>query len=69
VLNLARENEIIHGLNLARENEIIHGLVPELVEGGLTHLHYANDTIVFLQHSALDIANLKFLFVTRSCLE
>jgi hypothetical protein len=48
-------------LDKAKEKEVVHGLLPELVEGGLTHLQYADDTILFLQYSDLDIANLKFL--------
>jgi hypothetical protein len=48
-------------LDKAKEKEVVHGLLPELVEGWLTHLQYADDTILFLQYSDLDIANLKFL--------
>jgi hypothetical protein len=48
-------------LDKAKEKGVVHGLLPELVEGGLTHLRYADDTILFLQYADLDIANLKFL--------
>jgi hypothetical protein len=37
------------------------GLVPNLIEGGLTHLQYADDTIVFLNHDDQSIYNTKFL--------
>jgi hypothetical protein len=39
----------------------IRGLVPNLIEGGLTHLQYADDTIVFLNHDDQSIYNTKFL--------
>ena len=48
-------------LNYARRNNIITGLIPELVEGGLTHLHYADDTILFLANSEENFAMMKFL--------
>jgi hypothetical protein len=48
-------------LNLASEKGIIHGVCPELVEGGLTHLQYADDTVLFIQHTEDDMINLKFL--------
>jgi hypothetical protein len=48
-------------LSVASEKGIIRGVCPELVEGGLTHLQYADDTVLFLQYSEEDIINLKFL--------
>ena len=48
-------------LNMAKVKGIVKGLVPELVEGGLTHLQYADDTILFLQCLDAEIKNLKFL--------
>jgi hypothetical protein len=39
----------------------IRGVVPNLIEGGLTHLQYADDTIVFLNHDDQSIYNTKFL--------
>ncbi|WVZ79552.1 LOW QUALITY PROTEIN: hypothetical protein U9M48_027117 [Paspalum notatum var. saurae] len=45
----------------ARRGWWIKGLVPELVEGGLTHLQYADDTILFLNDSLEEIRNVKFL--------
>jgi hypothetical protein len=48
---------------LERDNRsgFIKGLVPELVEGGLTHLQYADDTIRFLNLDEESIYNTKFL--------
>jgi hypothetical protein len=48
-------------LNHARENNVIIGLVPDLVEGGLTHLQYADDTILFLANDEENLAMVKFL--------
>jgi hypothetical protein len=39
----------------------IRGLVPSLIEGGLTHLQYADDTIIFLNFDDQSIYNTKFL--------
>lgn len=48
-------------LNTAKEKGLLTGLLPKIVEGGLTHLQYADDTILFVQNSEQDIINLKFL--------
>jgi hypothetical protein len=40
---------------------LIRGLIPELVEGGLTHLQYADDTVIFMEAYRQSIANVKFL--------
>ncbi|XP_051229193.1 uncharacterized protein [Lolium perenne] len=39
----------------------IHGVVPHLIPGGISHLQYADDTLILIQNSDEDIANLKFL--------
>ncbi|RLM69945.1 uncharacterized protein C2845_PM17G08450 [Panicum miliaceum] len=39
----------------------IKGVTPYLVEGGHTHLQYADDTIIFLDHSENNVRNLKFI--------
>ena len=41
----------------------IKGVVPHLIPGGLTHLQYADDTIILIQNEELAIANLKFLLL------
>uniref|UniRef100_A0A453P2J2 Reverse transcriptase domain-containing protein n=1 Tax=Aegilops tauschii subsp. strangulata TaxID=200361 RepID=A0A453P2J2_AEGTS len=41
----------------------IHGVVPHLVGGGVSLLQYADDTIIMVEGSASDIANLKFLLL------
>jgi hypothetical protein len=48
-------------LTKAREAGLIRGLVPDLIEGGLTHLQYTDDTIIFLEADDEVIANTKFL--------
>jgi len=52
---------LAHMLNTAKQKGHVRGLVPHLVEGGLTELHYANDTILFLEYDDTTIRNLKFL--------
>ena len=39
----------------------ITGLVPNLVDGGLTHLQYADDTVLFLANDERSIASMNFL--------
>ena len=48
-------------LNLAKKNGVITCLVPELVEGGLTHLQYADDTILFIENNSKNLSRVKFL--------
>ena len=48
-------------LNSASRVGDIQGVVPDLVEGGLTHLQYVDDTIIFLAHYDLNIRNMKFI--------
>jgi hypothetical protein len=40
---------------------LIRGLVLDLVEGGLTHLQYVDDTIIFLEGNRDSITHIKFL--------
>ena len=48
-------------LNRASDTGLITGLVPHLVEGGLTHLPYADDTILFVENIGNNIVMLKFI--------
>lgn len=48
-------------LTLAKEAGHLEGVVPNLVPGGLTHLQYADDTILFLQNTEENILTVKFL--------
>ncbi|KAK1692879.1 hypothetical protein QYE76_009576 [Lolium multiflorum] len=50
-------------LSAASKAGHIHGLVPHLLPGGVTHLQYADDTLILIQGSDEDIANLKFLLM------
>jgi hypothetical protein len=45
----------------ARLSGQIKGLVPHLVEGGLSHLQYADDTVIFLGMEEQSILHTKFL--------
>ncbi|XP_047051186.1 ABC transporter G family member 41-like [Lolium rigidum] len=50
---------------LAKANSAGHirGVVSHLIPGGVTHLQYADDTLVMIEPSDLGIANLKFLLL------
>jgi hypothetical protein len=48
-------------LEKAKAANQIRGSIPHLVEGGLTHLQYADDTIIFLSLDEQTILNAKFL--------
>jgi len=38
-------------LNLACRRGELEGLVPHLVENGLSHLQYADDTMIFIRNN------------------
>ena len=42
----------------------IQGVVPHLIEGGISHLQYADDTIIMIQNTELGLANLKFMLIS-----
>jgi hypothetical protein len=44
-----------------RDAGLIRGFIPKLVEGGLTHLQYADDTVIFMKADRQWITNVKFL--------
>jgi hypothetical protein len=48
-------------LENAKEAGEIRGLMEHLIEGGLTHLQYADDTIIFLNMDDQTIINAKLL--------
>jgi hypothetical protein len=50
----------IYILNKAKQKGHIKGLVPHLVDGGLTQLQYADDTILFMDYDDKTIMNFKF---------
>jgi hypothetical protein len=45
----------------AKEENQFAGIVPHLIEGGLFILQYADDTVVFLDHSIDQARNVKLL--------
>jgi hypothetical protein len=62
---LRQENPLstlLFNLDAAKEKGTIIGLVPHLVGGGVTHLQYADDTVVLVQSNKESILNLKLIF-------
>jgi hypothetical protein len=47
----------------AREASHIQGVVPHLIPGGVTHLQYADDTMILIQNSKEGLRNLKFILL------
>jgi hypothetical protein len=47
----------------ASEAGHIQGVVPHLIPGGVTHLQYADDTMILIEPSELGIGNLKLLLL------
>jgi hypothetical protein len=48
-------------LTRANHTGWIQGLVPHLVDGGLTHLQYADDTVVLLHYSPENLQNVRLI--------
>jgi exonuclease III len=50
---------------LSKANEAGHiaGIAPHLIPGGITHLQYADDTIIMIQDDDVQLANLKFILL------
>jgi hypothetical protein len=51
-------------ISRAKENGQINGLVPHLIEGSISMLQYAQDTILFMEHNLEQAANMKQLLCT-----
>jgi hypothetical protein len=45
----------------AKNSGQIKGLMPHLIEGGITHLQYADDTTIFMEMEEQTVVNVKFL--------
>ena len=48
-------------ISRAKEDGQVGGLVPHLVEGGVSILQYADDTILFLEHNLDKAVNMKLI--------
>ena len=46
----------------AKADDQVGGVVPHLVDGGISILQYADDTILFLEHNLEKAQNMKLLF-------
>ena len=45
----------------AKEDGQVAGLIPHLVEGGVSILQYADDTIIFMEHDIAKALNMKLI--------
>jgi hypothetical protein len=45
----------------AKENGQVGGLIPHLVDGGVSILQYADDTIIFMEHDLAKARNMKLV--------
>jgi hypothetical protein len=45
----------------AKSDGLIEGVIPHLVDGGLSILQYADDTILFMEHDLEKAQNLKLI--------
>jgi hypothetical protein len=43
-------NMLAKMINIAKEDGQVSGLIPHLVDGGVSILQYADDTVIFLEH-------------------
>jgi hypothetical protein len=48
----------------ASEDVQISGVVPHLIDGGLSILHYVDDTVLFMEHNLDRAFNMKLLLCT-----
>jgi hypothetical protein len=45
----------------AKEDGQVDGLIPHLVDGGVSILQYADDTIIFMEHGLQKALNMKLI--------
>jgi hypothetical protein len=50
-------------IKCAKSDGQIEGVIPHLVDGGLSILQYADDTILFMEHDLKKAQNLKLILV------
>ena len=48
-------------INRAKEDVQVTGLIPHLVDGGVSILQYADDTIIFMEHDLDKVLNTKLM--------
>ena len=48
-------------ISRAKDDGQVGGLIPHLVEGGVSILQYANDTILFMEHDIQKAVNMKLI--------
>lgn len=48
-------------IGMAKQEGQVGGLVPHLVDGGVSILQYADDTVVFMEHDVAKARNMKLI--------
>jgi hypothetical protein len=48
-------------INRAKEDGQVEGLIPHFVDGGVSILQYADDTIIFMEHDLEKALNMKLI--------
>jgi hypothetical protein len=48
-------------IQCAKEDDQVEGLIPHLVDGGVSILQYADDTIIFLENDLDKALNMKLI--------
>ena len=48
-------------VNRAKQDGQVGGLIPHLVDGGVSILQYADDTIIFMEHDLAKARNMKLV--------
>jgi hypothetical protein len=48
-------------IDRAKEHGQVEGLIPHLVDGGVSILQYANDSIIFMEHNLHKALNMKLI--------
>jgi hypothetical protein len=48
-------------INRAKQDGQVGGLIPHIVDGGVSILQYADDTIIFLEHDLEKALNIKLV--------
>jgi hypothetical protein len=66
LFNIILVDMLVVLIERSKDQDLIWGLVPHLVDGGLSILQYADDTILFLEDDVGKANNLKQILLSRT---